>query len=297
MGLVISNSTLSDPISWTSVCPGYKSTKPEAAARVKKRLPISSIIITKINILPSCDAHPKVIYKSQLFLCPGLQAAVSSCLPPLHHHRERWEELQGAGKLLCPLLSLSIFPDPSTAHNWHFLPASQGACKANSHLVLLVRLPNPEHQIFPAPSQYPAQKLFSQNPSWGVSHRAQSVHNYILCFLNPNTTFPPVLESIKTYQEEINSALRSSFSTPRLQTPLKAVWFHRTVGMVNSSELWVHTGLPPCFPHHLGNLKVSSKQLGWGDCGKHEHQNKEPPPPSAIKTGLGHIVFWLGFGI
>lgn len=126
----------------------YKSTKPEAAARVKKRLPISSIIITKISILPSCDAHPKVICKSQLFLCPGLQAAVSSCLPPLHHHRERWGELQGAGKLLCPLLSLSVFPDPSTAHNWHFLPASQGACKANSHLVLLVRLPNPAHIRF-----------------------------------------------------------------------------------------------------------------------------------------------------
>lgn len=151
---------------------------------------------------------------------------MSSCLPTLHHHRKRWEELQGAGKLLCPLLSLSISPDPSTAHNWHFLPASLGACKANSHLVLLERLPNPEHQIFPAPSLYPSQKLFSQNASWGVSYRARPVHNYILCFQNQNTTFPHVLESIKPYQEEINSALRSSLFDTSASNTIKSsvVW-------------------------------------------------------------------------
>lgn len=171
--------------------PMYKSTKsPAAAARVKKRCLISRIIISRIRILPSCNPHPSYLQRpspGQLLLCPGLQAAVSSRLPPLHHHRKRWEELQGAGKLLGPLRSLSIFPDPSPAHKWHFLPASLGACKANSHLVLLARLPKPEHQLFPARSQYPAKKLFSLNASWGVSHRAPSVRNYILCFQNRRT--------------------------------------------------------------------------------------------------------------
>lgn len=170
MGLVISNSTLSDLTSLTSVFPIYKSTKPPTAARVKETYN-KRLNYYQDQHSPLQQHTPQGYLQRpsprQLFLCPGLQAAVSPSLVPRHHHRKRWEELQGSGKLLSPLLSLSSFPDPSTAHRWHFLPTSLGACKANSHLVLLARLPNPEHQIFPALSQYPAKKLFSLNASWG----------------------------------------------------------------------------------------------------------------------------------
>lgn len=77
-----------------SVFPMYKSTKSAAAARVRERPLMSCIIITRISILPSCNSPPPPSYlqkpsPSQLSLCPGLQAAGSSCLPQLHHHRKR----------------------------------------------------------------------------------------------------------------------------------------------------------------------------------------------------------------
>lgn len=63
VGLVISNCTSSDLTSLTSVYPMYKSTKP-AAARVKKRHTVSSLIITRISSLPSCNKHPKLSTKA-----------------------------------------------------------------------------------------------------------------------------------------------------------------------------------------------------------------------------------------